>query len=308
MARFDTGTGKLIQNGVNIASDVGEVRFPAVASPATPSAGVNLLASAFAGFSLPAFMGVDGRRMDLSPSLGEFNISRFFGAAGNNLSGDGTITVAAIGTSTAAAPLDTNLHNMMTRVDYLVTTPSASAHAGLRTAANPIRVGRSAGAPGGFLVQMLWGPATGVATSTTRAFCGVRPTVAGSDVEPSTFTNIIGMGWDAADTNIQIMHNDGSGTATKIDLGASFPVPTADRTEVYELQLYSPNSLTQSVSYRVIRYDTTGKTIAAETSGTITTDLPAVTQFLGLRTSISAGGTSSVIGCAVGGWLIGTRY
>lgn len=31
-----------------------------------------------------------------------------------------------------------------------------------------------------------------------------------TDVQPSTILNIIGMGWDAADANIQIMHNDGS--------------------------------------------------------------------------------------------------
>ena len=39
---------------------------------------------------------------------------------------------------------------------------------------------------------------------------------------------------------------------------------------------FSPNSLTQSVSYRVIRYDKTDNTIAAEATGTITTNLPPV--------------------------------
>jgi len=116
------------------------------------------------------------------------------------------------------------------------------------------------------------------------------------------------MGWDSADTNIQIMHNDGSGTATKIDLGASFPVPTVDATEVYELQLFSPNSLTQSVSYRVIRYDTTGKTIAAQATGTLTTDLPTLASVLSARIWMSVGGTSSVIGVAAMGIKIDTGY
>ncbi len=303
------GTGKGVQGSVNPVSDAGEITFPNVASPATPAASsISLLGSAFAGFTLPAFVGADGRLMNLAPHLGEFNVSRFFVAAGNNAAGDATMSVSAIGTSTASAPADTNFHTMMSRADYLITVASPTAQSGLRTAANPIRVGRSTDAPGGFLVQMLWGPATGVSISTHRGFCGLRPTAVGSDAEPSSFVNIVGMAWDAADTNIQMMHNDGAGTATKIDLGASFPRPTADRTEVYEVQLYSPNETTQSVSYRVIRYNTTGKTIAAQASGTITTDLPAVTTFLGLRTSLSVGGTSSVIGTAVGGWLIGTRY
>lgn len=53
--------------------------------------------------------------------------------------------------------------------------------------------------------------------------------------EPSAYKNIIGMGWDLTDTNIQFMHNDHLGTATKIDLGPSFPKPTADRSQVYEI-------------------------------------------------------------------------
>jgi hypothetical protein len=72
--------------------------------------------------------------------------------------------------------------------------------------------------------------------------------------------------------------------------------------------LTSPNSLTQSVTYRVIRYNLTEKTIAAETSGTITTNLPAVTTLLGVGGAISAGGTSSVIGAALMGILVARGY
>jgi hypothetical protein len=97
-----------------------------------------------------------------------------------------------------------------------------------------------------------------VSNASHRAFCGLDGTTnIPTDVENSTLaTGIVGMGWDAADANIQILHNDLSGVATKIDLGTSFPVPAADRSEVYELQLFSPNSLTQSVSYRVMMVGT----------------------------------------------------
>lgn len=53
-------------------------------------------------------------------------------------------------------------------------------------------------------------------------------------------------------------------------------------------QMYSPNSLTQSVSYRVIRYNTTDKTIAAEVTGTVTTDIPI---------QDASGGSSTFILC-----------
>ena len=99
------------------------------------------------------------------------------------------------------------------------------------------------------------------------------------------------MGWDAADTNIQIMSNDAAGTCTKVDLGASFAVPTLDRTALYELALYAPKGTTQSVAWLV-----TDLVSGAVASGTITTDLPAATTLLAPRGWISVGGTSSVIG------------
>jgi hypothetical protein len=111
------------------------------------------------------------------------------------------------------------------------------------------------------------------------------------------------MGWDAADTNIQMMHNDGSGTATKIDLGASFPVPTVDRTSVYEVALFSPPGTTQSVGYRV-----TDLVSGAEASGTITTDLPTNSTLIAPHLYMSVGGTSSVIGVKIFGVYIETDY
>ena len=116
------------------------------------------------------------------------------------------------------------------------------------------------------------------------------------------------MGWDAADTNIQIMHNDGSGTATKIDLGASFAVPTGTAYETYLLELFSPNESTQTVQYRVVKYNTAAKTVAAEATGTITTNMPAVTTLLTNAVWCSVGGTSSAVGMSLYGVGIDLDY
>lgn len=103
------------------------------------------------------------------------------------------------------------------------------------------------------------------------------------------------MGWDAADANVQMMFNDASGTCTKVDLGASFPVPSTDRSTLYELELYSPPGTTQTVYWRVTNLIT-----GDVTSGTQTTDLPIVSGLLAPRLWMSVGGTSSVIGMALG--------
>jgi hypothetical protein len=93
----------------------------------------------------------------------------------------------------------------------------------------------------------------------------------------SSLLNCIGVGSDSADTNLQIFHNDGTGTATKIDLGANFPANrTAGSalTTVYGIELFNaPN--TSSVLYRIVNKET-GNSV----QGTVSTNLPLGTQGL----------------------------
>ena len=192
----------------------------------------------------------------------------------------------------------------MRRLDYLVTTASTTAVAGIRNNALQWTLGAPSAGNGGFHLVLRWGPATGVATATHRAFAGMRGSVAApTDVNPSSLTNLCGMGYDAADTNIQFLYNDGSGAATKVDLGASFPKPTADRATVYEVALFAPPGTTQSLSYEVRNLGS-----GATATGTVTTDLPATTQLLSPYAYMSVGGTSSVIGISVMSLYIETDY
>jgi hypothetical protein len=91
----------------------------------------------------------------------------------------------------------------------------------------------------------------------------------------------------AADANLQLMHNDASGTCTKIDLGSDFVKNQADG--IYELILFCKPSDTK-VSYRVKRLDAAG-----EANGEITTDLPATTTFLAPHLYANNGGTAAAV-------------
>ncbi len=304
VARFDTTTGKLVQNSTVLISDAGQMTLPLVASPATPAADtLGLFARKVGGRMLPAIIGPSALDTSLQPHFGRNKIS-YAQPIGNSTTLNAMgLSMTAAGTGTTANVATTNRHTYMRRIEYLVTTAAATAVAGLRHAANQFSVGAPSAGNGGFHMITRWGPATGVATATNRAWCGMRPTAAPTDVEPSTLVNALGMGWDAADTNIQFMHNDGSGTATKIDLGASFPVPTVDRTGAYEIVLFSPPGTTQSVSYEI-----TDLASGAVASGTVTTDLPSTSTLLAPQVHMSVGGTSSVIGVAVMGIYIETDY
>lgn len=191
----------------------------------------------------------------------------------------------------------TTKHTRARRVDYLITTAGATVVAGYRMATVHLLRGNAAGV-GGFFSRQLWGPATGVATVTNRGFVGLAESIAApTDVEPSTLINCVGMGWDSADTNMQIMHNDGVGVCTKVDLGVNFPVQTVDRTGWYAIDIWCAANEAK-FNWKVINI-VTGITITGNTG--VSTDIPLNTLYLSERGWMSAGGTSSVIGIAFGG-------
>jgi len=211
--------------------------------------------------------------------------------AATTLQGRG-VTLTATGTATAYTVANTNRIASIPAVEALVTTASTSAVAGFRINALPLRLGQIDG-QGLLYMRTLVRNATGGATATTRGFFGLRgASAAPTDVNPSTLTNIVGLGWDSGDANLSIMYNDASGTASKLPLGASFPRPTADRSQAWDLTILSDGG--GNVYWAVINLAN-----GATASGVLTTDLPAANTLLTYLAYISVGGTSSVIGVGV---------
>lgn len=275
-------------------------------TPITPSSGyVGIFGRKVGGRMMIAMIGPSGLDTVVQPHLGRNKVARWI-PAGNSTTivADGAAALTSTGTATAANVATTNLHTWQKRVEFLVTVAATNAVAGWWYSAAQWAVGGTTALAGGFHYVCRWGPATGVSTTTNRAFVGMaNSTAAPTDVEPSTQVNCCGVGWDAADTNMQFMYNDGAGTCTKIDLGASFPVPTVDRTESYELAMFAPPGGTQSLSYEV-----TNNVTGAKATGTVTTDLPSTSTLLAPRGWMSVGGTSSVIGVALSSLTIESDY
>ncbi|HLQ20571.1 MAG TPA: hypothetical protein VK146_16490, partial [Tabrizicola sp.] len=275
------------------------------ATPTAPAAGgVKLFGRDVAGRILPAFVGPSALDSSLQPFFGRNKMGMFMPAGNGGADTQVGIAMTAVGTATTEVVATTNLHTYMRRRSWRVTTASTTAVAGMRGSAVQFTVGGPSAALGGFHLVWRWGPATGVANASHRAFVGMlASTTNPTDVNPSTLLNMIGMGYDSADTNIHIMHNDGTGTATKINLGASFPKPNVDLTSVYELALFARPGTPQTVTYEV-----TNLVSGAVATGTVTTDLPATTTLITPYGYMSVGGVSSVIGFATMGVYIETDY
>jgi len=287
----------------------GDLVFADNAAVTAPAAGSKITSQRIGGRSMLAFNNSSTSvAAALQPTFAQTRIMVWQGVSGGIVPvciGGGQVSLSFPGTgiATAANFAVTNRHTQTQRLEYLVTPASTTAVAGWRYTNLGWRVGGANAGEGGFFYVCRWGPATGVATGTNRAFVGMANTVAApTDVAPSSILNIVGMGWDAADTAIQIMHR-GTGAVTKVNLGASFPVPITDRTKVYELVMFSPPGSTQSVSYTVTDLGT-----GATTSGTISANMPTTDTLLAPRGWMSVGGTSSVIGIALMSLYLETDY
>ncbi|MBS3979914.1 MAG: DUF2793 domain-containing protein [Rhodobacteraceae bacterium] len=283
----------------------GQLRLPAIATPTAPAAGgVKMFGRDVAGRILPAVMGPSGLDTSLQPFFGRNKMGLFVPAGNGGADTQMGLVISATGTATTENVGTSNLHNYMRRRSWRITTAATTAVAGIRGGALQFTVGGPSAGLGGFHLVWRWGPATGVSNAAHRAFVGMRNTAAApTDVNPSTLTNICGMGYDSADANIQFMYNDGTGTATKIDLGAGFAKPNADLTSVYEIAMFARPGTTQSLTYEV-----TNLVSGAVATGTVTTDLPSTTTLVNPFSYMSVGGVSSVIGFATMSLYIETDY
>lgn len=219
-------------------------------------------------------------------------IGKTFGCA---IAGTSSITSIGMSFNTTGTANGTILNSSSAyrarahKYEYVVTTPSTTAVAGYRGGSDEFR------ATEGFIYSVTWGPALGVANTSKRAFAGiVNSPAAPTDVSPTTLVECFGMGYnDASDSNIQIYYNDGSGTASNIDLGPNFAIPTSDRTNFYTLILYVPAG--GSAYYYKVVNESTGNVA----TGNVTSNLPPTSSFTRPFMYTSVGGVSYQTGIGI---------
>jgi len=297
----------LIRGGQSAFTPSGNPVLSQEASPPASDAGtVRLFARSEGERLFPAYVDPRGRFSSLQPLIARRRV------AWANPVGNSTtlhvmgVTLTATGTATAASVATTNIHTVMRRLEYAVTTASTTAVAGYRSGANVFHIGGSGAPHGGFFLVLRFGPSRGqAANATRRGFVGLTSnTAAPTDADPSagtTWANMVGVGHDAADTNWQIMHRNATGAVTKVDTGITKSYN--DFTEMFELVVFAAPAETPFVSIQFTRLSD-GTTFARN----VTTNLPAPTTLLGFQAYNSVGGTNSVIGIALASLYIETNY
>jgi hypothetical protein len=192
--------------------------------------------------------------------------------------GTGTGTT---GTATTSALADTNNYTRTKRAEWLqtVASPTNVARVNLTDIVVMDR---------GFKLVKLAGPATGVVGG--QFLMSLSTNDGAATANPGNYTNQIGFGWDAGDTNIQLMHCGPAAPATKVDTG--IPKAAADRAEMYSVELENIAG-SGAVTATIIR-KSTGQTFSQTISSP--SPLPAAGSILNCFVTANTGGANAVIG------------
>lgn len=185
-----------------------------------------------------------------------------------------------VGTASARGTTSTDYQSQTRRIAVAVVSSTAPATGSFRNTQVQWWRGNAAGF-GGFYFSMKFG----IDASVTHLiyFFGLNTGSAiTSNTNPSTLINIIGVGKDTNDTNMQLMYNDGSGTATKVDLGVSIGI-----TSIFCLRIFClPNDSNIYVSVE----DLGAGTVLIDT--TLTSDIPSSTTFMSYIAHLSSTDTN----------------
>ena len=113
-----------------------------------------------------------------------------------------------------------------------------------------------------------------------------------TNVEPNTIINCVGFCKLSTSGNLHVIHNDNTGTATTIDLGASFPANNSGGNKRYLLGIQVKAS---SYVLTVIEINTTTNALTTNIYTTeVSSDIPSRTlNFLQISTMITNNATAS---------------
>lgn len=234
------------------------------ADPSAPTSAIVSYADDRATFYAPRFRAPTGDPSWLQPSLWNKQIItlNLQGSTGCAMFG---AVVYNFGAHTYGPTMDNS--DKLGSMRRMLVGPTSAAAALTSTFINSFWRGDAAGL-GGFFYAFRGGVAD-LAASNSRFMMGLHPYPDTTNNDISAKTNLLCFGKDAADTTWQFMHNDGSDTATKVNTTETV---TADL--VIEAFIYCPpNGSTVYWEFRDVETPSTQ-------TGSVTTDLPASTQFL----------------------------
>jgi hypothetical protein len=290
--RIDRTSGR-----VELAEPVVLPAHDAVPSP-PPAGKLALYARDRAGMGWLDVERPSGRHFPLQPHFGVNRIATWAPSTSTTINTNG-MPRTAVGTAATPTLATTNLSTSMRR--WRMTSAATTGAAAEERSAGWVCWRGNAEGLGGFTYVNRLSLVTLQATG--MGFFGLIGSVAAlsTTLTLSAVVNALGIGFErGTHDNWQIVHNDGTGAPTVIDLGAGFPV--ASTTNVLTLYIAAaPND--SAVGIRVVE-----EVSGAVAEATITTDMPAATQLLSPRNYLNNGTTAAAVAYDCSGVYVETDY
>lgn len=298
--------GATFSDAVRISGATGRVELAAPVvlpelntTPVPPPAGrIAIYARNRAGTGWLDVQSPSGRHFPLQPHFGVNRIATWSPSINATINSNG-MPRTAVGTAATPTLATTNLAASMRR--WRMTSAATAGSVAEERAASWVCWRGNADGLGGFTYVNRLSMATLQPTGT--GFFGlIGSTVAlPTNLTLAAVVNAIGIGFDrGTHANWQIVHNDGTGAPTLIDLGAGFPV--ASTTNVVTLYIAAAPNGTE-VGLRVVE-----EVSGAVAEATITSDLPAATQFLSPRNYLKNGSTAAAVAYDCSGVYVETDF
>jgi len=219
-----------------------------------------------------------------------FNNVSIIGPGGGAALTTTNCVVTSVGTVSNPSITTTSLKTQSRRFTNTSAAPAGSL-ASSRVAILELWRGNSAGFGGFFLTIRL---ALETLQAGNRGFFGAHSiTTAPTNIDPLADTTLtkLGIGFNTNSGNFFLIHGPNGVAPTTVDLGTNFPINTTD---MYEFIFHClPNA--SNITYR-FRNLTTG---AAETNGTISTNLPAATTTLARTAWMTNNATAAAVAWSI---------
>lgn len=283
----------------NVEISGGNLQLVSTTDPSAPSAGnIIIYSKDIAGRQMPKWIGPAGIDTPMQSNI-MFNNVSIIGPGGGAVPGVLGCTITNVGTVSHPNITTTNLKSQTRR--FLNTSAATAGQlASTRITALECWRGNIAG-QGGFFVVARFGLTT-IQTG-MRMYIGLTDTAtaAPANIDPTTSTvyGKIGMAINASTGNWNLVHNITGTLPTVIPLGGSFPV---DITSLYEMILFAkPNDV--SITYRITNLST-----LAQTSGTLSTNLPSSVTTLGRLCWATNNATAAAVAWDMSRFSIETDY
>lgn len=194
----------------------------------------------------------------------------------------------SLNSGTFSQPSTANTSRFTRRFRTLITS-AGSANSSARVGGHYL-IYPGSGYAGGTFYAYSWTLDTDNGTSRVHVGLGAA---LNSSIDPSAHLNTVYVGADAADTNLSIYSNDGSGTATsQAACGANFPKAGGLYSTAISI---APNA---STYYVVLRREDSA---VADCTATVTTDIPSSGQQLRWIVQANTGATASAVAISLNG-------